>query len=100
MENRAALVTGASRGIGRGIAVELTKGGYRVMINFVRNATAAAETEDLVRQAGGTGFTVQGDVSLASDRQRLVAETLAKFGRIDLLVNNAGVGPATRTDLL
>ncbi len=93
-------MTGASRGIGRGIAVELARAGYGVMINFARDAAAAAETQELVRQAGGTGHTVQGDVSSAADRRRLVADSLARFGRIDLLVNNAGVGPAARNDLL
>jgi len=100
MEIRAALVTGASRGIGRGIAVELARAGYGVILNYAKNSAAAAEAHDLVRRAGGTGYAVQGDVSVAADRKRLVTETLAKFGRIDLLVNNAGVGPAVRTDLL
>ena len=100
MENRAALVTGASRGIGRGIAVELARAGYGVIISYVRNAAAAAETLELVRAAGGTGHPVQGDVAVAADRKRLVTETVAVYGRIDLLVNNAGVSPAVRTDLL
>jgi 3-oxoacyl-[acyl-carrier protein] reductase len=97
---KAALVTGASRGIGRGIAVELARAGWRVAINYAARKDAAAETLALVRAAGGEGFTVPGDVALASDRSRLVAETLAGFGRIDLLVNNAGVAPRARTDLL
>lgn len=95
-----ALVTGASRGIGRGIALELAKAGYRVAINYAGNAAAAAEALGLVRAAGGDGFTVQGDVAVAADRERLVAETVARFGRIDLLVNNAGVAPKVRADLL
>ena len=100
MNSRTALITGASRGIGRGIAVELARAGGRVAINYAGNAAAAAEALALVRAAGGDGFAVQGDVAVAADRERLVAETTARFGRIDLLVNNAGVAPALRTDLL
>ncbi len=95
-----ALVTGASRGIGRGIAIELAKAGGRVAINYAGNAEAATEALELVRAAGGDGFIVQGDVAVAADRERLVAETVARFGRIDLLVNNAGVAPKVRADLL
>ncbi|MEN9633749.1 MAG: hypothetical protein RL077_2153 [Verrucomicrobiota bacterium] len=100
MVTRTALVTGASRGIGRGIAIELARAGYRVAINYAGNAEAAAEALALVRSAGGDGFVVQGDVAVAADRARLVEVTLANFGRIDLLVNNAGVAPKVRADLL
>jgi 3-oxoacyl-[acyl-carrier protein] reductase len=95
-----ALVTGASRGIGRGIAVELGKLGYVVVVNYAGNAVAADECLGLVREAGGDGITCQGDVSLAEDRTRLVETTLATYGRIDLLVNNAGVAPSVRADIL
>lgn len=100
MSSQTALVTGASRGIGRGIAVELARAGCRVAINYAGNAEAAAEALALVRAAGGDGFTIQGDVAVAADRSRLVAETVATFGRIDLLVNNAGVAPNVRADVL
>jgi 3-oxoacyl-[acyl-carrier protein] reductase len=100
MASSTALVTGASRGIGRGIAIELARGGMRVAINYAGNAEAAAEALSLVKAAGGDGFVIQGDVSNAPDRERLVAETVKKFGRIDLLVNNAGVAPNVRADLL
>jgi NAD(P)-dependent dehydrogenase (short-subunit alcohol dehydrogenase family) len=100
MPAQTALVTGASRGIGRGIAVELARAGCRVAINYARNAAAADESLRLVRAAGGDGFTLPGDVAVAADRRRMVAETVAKFGRIDLLVNNAGVAPDVRADLL
>ena len=100
MSPKSVLVTGASRGIGRGIALELAKSGHRVAINYAGNAAAAAEALALVKAAGGDGFIVQGDVAVAADRERLVAETVKNFGRIDLLVNNAGVAPTVRADLL
>jgi 3-oxoacyl-[acyl-carrier protein] reductase len=100
MSPKTALVTGASRGIGRGIAVELARAGCRVAINYAGNAEAAAEALGLVEAAGGSGFVVQGDVAVAADRARLMAETVDRFGRIDLLVNNAGVAPKIRADLL
>jgi 3-oxoacyl-[acyl-carrier protein] reductase len=100
MPQKTALVTGASRGIGRGIAIELARAGCRVAINYAGNAQAADEALALVRAAGGDGFTVQGDIAVAADRTRLISDTVAKFGRIDLLVNNAGVAPTVRADLL
>ena len=100
MATFSALVTGASRGIGRGIAVELGKLGARIAINYVRNSAAAEEALGLVRAAGGDGFLVQADVAVAADRERLVAETFDHFGRLDLLVNNAGIATLVRGDLL
>jgi NAD(P)-dependent dehydrogenase (short-subunit alcohol dehydrogenase family) len=100
MATKTALVTGASRGIGRGIALELARAGCRIAINYAGNATAAAEALALVKAAGGDGFTVQADIAQAADRDRLVKECLNQFGRLDLLVNNAGVAPQVRADLL
>lgn len=94
------VVTGAGRGIGRGIAIELAKLGHAVAINYAGNAAAADECLQLVRAAGGDGFTVRADVASAEDRTRLLTEVLAAYGRIDLLVNNAGVAPNVRADLL
>jgi len=97
---RTAIVTGASRGIGRAIAVALGAHGYNVTINYNSNAAAAQEAADLVAKAGGKGHIVQADVSKADDRERMVSETIATFGPIGLLVNNAGVAPRVRADLL
>ena len=100
MATKTALITGGSRGIGRGIALELAATGARIAVNYAGNAAAAAATVAAVKAAGGDGFAIQGDVAVAADRERLVAETLARFGRIDVLVNNAGVAPQVRADLL
>jgi 3-oxoacyl-[acyl-carrier protein] reductase len=95
-----ALVTGSSRGIGRGIALSLGALGWRVVVNYAGNKAAADECCALVAKAGGQATPVQGDVGVAADRARLVAETVAWGGRIDLLVNNAGVAPDVRADIL
>jgi 3-oxoacyl-[acyl-carrier protein] reductase len=100
MTERVALVTGAGRGIGRGIALALAAQAWTVVINYHKDTTAATETMGLVQQAGGRGMALQADVAQASDRDRLVEETLAHYGRIDLLVNNAGVAPRLRVDIL
>jgi len=94
------LVTGAGRGIGRGIAIELAKLGHAIVINYAGNAGAAQECQRLVQEAGGDSITVQADVARSDDRERLVQETLGAYGRIDMLVNNAGVAPNVRADLL
>jgi NAD(P)-dependent dehydrogenase (short-subunit alcohol dehydrogenase family) len=94
------LVTGAGRGIGRGIAIELAKLGHAVVVNYAGNAGAAEECLRLVREAGGDGIAARADISVSADRERLVQETLDAYGRIDLLVNNAGVAPTVRADLL
>nr|WP_309688978.1 3-ketoacyl-ACP reductase [Armatimonas sp.] len=100
MTRPVALVTGAGRGIGRGIAIELGKLGWFVVVNYAGNVQAADECVALVREAGGDAIAVRADVSLAEDRERLVNETLAVADRIDLLVNNAGVAPSVRADVL
>ena len=100
MNEHAALVTGAGRGIGRGIALGLAERGWAVVVNYRSDTEAAAETARLVAQAGGRGAAVQADISDPADRARLVAGTLERFGRIDLLVNNAGIAPRRRADIL
>jgi 3-oxoacyl-[acyl-carrier protein] reductase len=100
MNERVALVTGAGRGIGRGIAVALAGCGWRVIVNYRDNAEAAAEALALVRDAGGDGLVVQGDVADGAARTRLLESALHNYGRLDLLVNNAGMAPRQRGDML
>ncbi|MFV2105687.1 3-ketoacyl-ACP reductase [Micromonospora sp. LOL_015] len=97
---RVAIVTGGSRGIGRGIVLSLAAAGYDVVVNYARNATAAQQVGEQVEALGQRALLVGADVSVSADRQRLVDQTVAIFGRIDLLVNNAGVAPDVRADLL
>src|SRR5687768_7480040 len=95
-----AIVTGASRGIGRAVALALAENGWNVAINYARNADAAEEAKREVESRGGCGLIVQADVSKGDDRKRLVDETTQAFGTINLLVNNAGVAPDVRADIL
>ena len=98
-----ALVTGASRGIGRGIALALARdAGMNVVVNYASNATAAEEVKSEIESlnSGAKALLVKADISCAEDRQRLVDETIRGFGRVDLLVNNAGVAPTARADIL
>ncbi len=104
-----ALVTGASRGIGRGIAIELARIGFSIAINFARNQEAAQECKKLCEQAApaalkgdaSPAFEIfQADISKAQDRARLLRAVRERFGWIDLLVNNAGVAPTARVDML
>lgn len=84
-----ALVTGGSRGIGRGIALRLAEGGARVAVHYHVNEAAAKETLERVRKHGADGFLVQADVSQVADVERMFAEVGQRFGTLDILVNNA-----------
>jgi 3-oxoacyl-[acyl-carrier protein] reductase len=98
-----ALVTGASRGIGRGIALELARAGFSVAINYASNQAAARECQRLCEQAktGAAEFGLfRADIARPEDRARLLDEVRTRFGWIDLLVNNAGVAPRVRKDIL
>src|SRR5689334_16912232 len=97
---RVVLITGASRGIGRAIALRLARDGYSVTVNYHSNRQAADEVVREIEQAGGKALAVQADVADHSDRERLIHETLAHFGRLDCLVNNAGITSIGRKDLL
>ena len=95
-----AIVTGGSRGIGRGIAVALGREAFSVVVNYNSAASAAEEVKAEIEAAGGQALIVQADISKTADRQKLVDESLNAFGQIDLLVNNAGVAPNVRADVL
>lgn len=99
-EHPVAVVTGSSRGIGRAIAAELARQGHAVVVNYVRSAAAADELVDAIRRDGGQAVAVQADVARAADRQQLLAVPLATWGRIDVLVNNAGITSPGRRDVL
>jgi NAD(P)-dependent dehydrogenase (short-subunit alcohol dehydrogenase family) len=103
MSSTVILVTGASRGLGRGIATQAAQAGYSVAINYAGNQAAAEETQKLCQAAAsssGQKFGIfQADIGNSADRKRLLAETLARFGRLDALVNNAGIAPRVRADL-
>ncbi len=97
---RVSLVTGSSRGIGRAIALDLAASGWDVIVNFHNNAQAASQVVQNARASGVKAFAIQADIASANDRQRLLDEVKSQFGQIDLLVNNAGMAPRQRTDLL
>jgi 3-oxoacyl-[acyl-carrier protein] reductase len=95
-----ALVTGASRGIGRAIALRLADMGFAVAVNYNSNQSAAAAVLEEIMAAGGHGRVIQGDVGSPAGRARLVDELRDWSGRCDMLVNNAGIAPRERRDVL
>jgi NAD(P)-dependent dehydrogenase (short-subunit alcohol dehydrogenase family) len=97
-ERPVAIVTGASRGIGRAIALELAALGFDLVLNRVQRSPTRTQKE--VEALGARCEFMPGDISKAGDRKRLIDTAESKFGRTDLLVNNAGVAPLKRTDIL
>jgi glucose 1-dehydrogenase len=91
LSDKVALVTGSSRGIGRAIALRFAAEGADVVINYSRDAEAATEVLQNVEKLGRNGLLVQADMSRVDDAQRLVTQAHSHFGRIDVLVNNAGI---------
>jgi 3-oxoacyl-[acyl-carrier protein] reductase len=100
MADRVALVTGASRGIGRGIALALSAANWHVAVNYRGNTEAANQTVSAIQSNGGSASAFQADLGSPADRTRLVEQVMAHYGRIDMLVNNAGVAPSQRMDIL
>lgn len=96
-EGKSAIVTGASRGIGREIATLLGKEGARVAVNYSGSKEKAEEVVELIKQSGGEAFAIRANVSDAEQVKQMIDETLKTFGSIDMLVNNAGI---TRDNLL
>jgi len=97
LEGRVAIVTGASRGIGRAIALRLARLGAKVVVNYRSSQAEAEAVVEAIEDAGGEAVAVQADISIAPDAGRLVKAALDVFGRVDILVNNAGI---TRDTLL
>ncbi|MBN1352474.1 3-ketoacyl-ACP reductase [candidate division KSB1 bacterium] len=100
MEKQVALITGASRGIGRGIAEKLAENEFNVVIDDIVDPSQAEETLQAIKEKGADTFYVQADISNPEQRKSLVEQIKARFGRLDLLVNNAGVAPKQRLDIL
>ncbi|CAN5611129.1 3-oxoacyl-[acyl-carrier-protein] reductase [soil metagenome] len=91
LDGAVAVVTGASRGLGRAIAEELARGGAKVVVNYSRSKEPAEELVNELTEGGSEAVAIQADVSDAEQAQRLIDESIEKFGRIDVLVNNAGI---------
>ncbi len=97
LTGKTAIVTGASRGIGRAIAIDLAARGASVVVNYNSSAAAAQEVVDAITAVGGRAIAVRGDVSKAEDASALIKAAIDTYGRLDILVNNAGT---TRDTLL
>ena len=93
LKGKVALVTGASRGIGRAIAERLGRDGAAVAINYASNASEAEKVVSQIESSGGKAIAIQADVGRVPEIVRLFDETIARFGKLDILVNNAGIMP-------
>jgi len=97
---KTALITGGTRGIGLGIAKELAKAGFNLALNGVRNRESVQEVLDELKEFGVEVIYVQGDVSQKKDRENIFKNIVAEFNRLNILVNNAGIAPKERKDIL
>src|SRR5690625_903956 len=91
LSGKSALVTGASRGIGKAIALELASHGANVAVNYAGNKEKAEEVVEQIKEMNVEAFAIQADVSKEKDVQTMVKEVIDAFGQIDILVNNAGI---------
>ena len=98
LDNKVAIVTGGNSGIGKAIVLELARQGGRIVVDYVSHADATEELEKQVAALGDQAIGVNADVSKVSDLERLIAATVEEFGRLDIMVNNAGI--ETRTSVL
>lgn len=97
---KVALVTGGARGIGFGIAEKLADDGFNLVLSGRSDASKASEAITVLEEKGADVLYCSSDVSVAADRENMLSEIKAHFGRLDLLVNNAGVAPKVRADIL
>ena len=91
LENKVAIVTGGSGGIGQALCVRLAQEGAKIVINYRSSEDEAKETKDKVEQTGSQALIVQADLSKVDQINNLVAETISHFGKVDILINNAGL---------
>ena len=97
LSGKTAIVTGASRGIGRATALRLAEAGANVVVNYLHNAEAANEVVKLCQTIGVEALAVQADVGKLADAQRLTDKTIEKFGTFDILIANAGITRRQKT---
>lgn len=90
LTGKVAIVTGASRGIGRGIAIELAKEGAAIVINYSKDDEGAEETLNMLKEIGVSAIKIKKDISIYEETEEIVNEAIKHFGKIDILVNNAG----------
>src|SRR5438445_2964494 len=94
LQKKSALITGSSRGIGRGIALKLAEKGARVAVHYFQNEAAAKATLTKIRESGASGFVVQADVRRPEEIRRMFERVKPKFGALAIFVNNAGTEAA------
>ena len=98
LAGKVAIVTGGSRGIGKAVVALLSSFGTKVVVNYVKEEDAATATAAMARESGAEAVAIQADVSRLADAERLVSETLERFGRIDFLICNAGIWEGTQVE--
>lgn len=91
LNGKVAVITGAGRGIGKAIALQFAKNGAKVIINYRNSITQVEELLDIIKSAGGEAIAVQADISVDAEAKKLIDEAVKQYGRLDVLVNNAGI---------